>query len=318
MVAPLMEPEVAEMPEDEEQDYRVPIYGQREVMTRVPRGPGYAQDDYGGELTYFTPSSALLPIEDYRTVRMAEGDTVEAPAAGGLGSTSPASVLPEYVKMFQTSPGAITNVPYGYGEGQSPMELIRAQAAANTAAEQPSAAEITPSAPPAAIAPGAMGEADYGFMKAPPASDGRYNYLTNPGRISPFGYPDATMYEMLRNRDGSGFAGGGTVDMQEGGFVMPARETAEFGNGSTMAGQRRLAQMGGVPIRGSGDGVSDSIPARIDGQQRAAVADGETYFPPRAVKRLGGAEKLRAMMDKATQSRKRASRGGENKIRGLA
>ena len=296
----------------------MPIYGQREVMTRVPRGPGYAQDDYGGELTYFTPSSARLPIEDYRTVRMAEGDTVEAPAAGGLGSTSPASVLPEYVKMFQTSPGAITNVPYGYGEGQSPMELIRAQAAANTAAEQPSAAEITPSAPPAAIAPGAMGEADYGFMKAPPASDGRYNYLTNPGRISPFGYPDATMYEMLRNRDGSGFAGGGTVDMQEGGFVMPARETAEFGNGSTMAGQRRLSQMGGVPIRGSGDGVSDSIPARIDGQQRAAVADGETYFPPRAVKRLGGAEKLRAMMDKATQSRKRASRGGENKIRGLA
>jgi hypothetical protein len=107
---------------------------------------------------------------------------------------------------------------------------------------------------------------------------------------------------------------GGVVNMQDGGFVMPARETAEFGNGSTNAGHRALARMGGVPIRGAGDGVSDSIPARIGGDQEARVADGETYFPPQAVKRLGGSDKLYGMLRKAQASRKRAPVGGNNKL----
>lgn len=103
---------------------------------------------------------------------------------------------------------------------------------------------------------------------------------------------------------------GGVVEMQDGGFVMPARETAEFGNGSTGAGHRALAGMGGIPIRGAGDGVSDSIPARIGGDQEARVADGETYFPPQAVRRLGGSKKLYTMMKQAQDSRKRAPVGG--------
>ena len=107
---------------------------------------------------------------------------------------------------------------------------------------------------------------------------------------------------------------GGVVNMQDGGFVMPARETAEFGNGSTDAGHRALMRMGGVPIRGAGDGTSDSIPARIGGGQEARVADGETYFPPQAVKRLGGSDKLYGMLKKAQASRKRAPVGGNSKL----
>ena len=108
---------------------------------------------------------------------------------------------------------------------------------------------------------------------------------------------------------------GGMVNMQDGGFVMPARETAEFGNGSTGAGHRALADMGGIPIRGAGDGTSDSIPARIGGDQEARVADGETYFPPEAVRRLGGSKKLYAMMKQAQDSRKRTPVGGDSKLR---
>jgi hypothetical protein len=108
---------------------------------------------------------------------------------------------------------------------------------------------------------------------------------------------------------------GGVVNMQDGGFVMPARETAEFGNGSTGAGHRALAGMGGIPIRGAGDGTSDSIPARIGGDQEARVADGETYFPPDAVRRLGGSKKLYAMMKQAQDSRKRTPVGGDSKLR---
>ena len=115
------------------------------------------------------------------------------------------------------------------------------------------------------------------------------------------------------------FADGGEVNMQEGGFVMPARETAEFGNGSTQAGHAALARLGGHPISGSGDGVSDSIRARIGGDQEARLANGETYFPPRAVKRLGGTDRLYSMMKRAQTARKRAPVGGDSRLRkGLA
>jgi hypothetical protein len=303
-IAPALTPTGTGFPEEEEEDYTIPQYRLRNVMPRIPEGPAYAREDYQGEYQFFDPAGPQ---------RMAEGDEVPsardetAPAPGGLGSLG--ASLPEYVKMFQTSPGAITGVPYGYGPGQSPTELIRAQIAAMPA---PTAQAVA--APPAAIAPSFGAEADYGFMKNAPSPnpmnfyDDMYGYFSG-------GYP-AGGFDYTRSM--SGYAHGGSVEMESGGFVMPARETAEFGNGSTDAGHRQLAAMGGMPIRGRGDGVSDSIPARIDGSQRARLADGETYFPPRAVERMGGAAKLRTMMNKATQSRRQAARGGDNKLRGLA
>jgi hypothetical protein len=121
-----------------------------------------------------------------------------------------------------------------------------------------------------------------------------------------------------------GYADGGPVHMNAGSFVMPARETAEFGRGSTNAGQRVLAGLGGIPIRGAGDGTSDDIRASIGGQE-ARVADGEVHFPPEAVRRIGGGsekrgtDKLYAMMKRAEQSRKQAARGGSglNVAKGL-
>lgn len=104
--------------------------------------------------------------------------------------------------------------------------------------------------------------------------------------------------------------------MQSGGHVMPAKTVAAFGNFSTDAGQRKLAGMGGIPIRGPGDGVSDEIPAMIDGDQQARVANGEVYFPPRAVQKLGGNEKLYAMMKRAEVAANKAKNG--EKVRGLA
>lgn len=109
------------------------------------------------------------------------------------------------------------------------------------------------------------------------------------------------------NQMQTGYAEGGTVNMDEGGFVIPARAVAEAGNGYTDAGFERFAKMGGIPLRGKGDGVSDDIPARI-GNQEARVAAGEVYMPPEAVRRAGGAKKLYALVDQAHKARKR----GEN------
>jgi hypothetical protein len=94
-----------------------------------------------------------------------------------------------------------------------------------------------------------------------------------------------------------GLAKGG---MASGGFVVPADVVSALGNGSTDAGLRKLnAMIGDIkPIKGKGDGLSDSISTNIDGKQPARVADGEAYIDPKTVKRIGGAKKLYAMMDK--------------------
>jgi hypothetical protein len=68
---------------------------------------------------------------------------------------------------------------------------------------------------------------------------------------------------------------------------------------------------GGRLLRGPGDGVSDSIPATIGGNQKAALADGEFVVPARIVSELGngsteaGARKLYAMMDRVQQARRK-------------
>jgi len=59
-----------------------------------------------------------------------------------------------------------------------------------------------------------------------------------------------------------------------------------------------------MPIEGEGDGLSDDIPATIDGSQPARVADGEVYIPAEVVEMIGqgdpnkGSAKLYVMMDK--------------------
>jgi len=121
------------------------------------------------------------------------------------------------------------------------------------------------------------------------------------------------------------YAEGGEVNMARGSFVADARTVSELGNGSSGAGQELLARMGGRPLRGPGDGVSDSIPARIGSDQPARVARDEVLFSPEAVRRIGkgsekrGAQKLYALMDKAHKARKKAKRGQDTGLRkGLA
>lgn len=102
--------------------------------------------------------------------------------------------------------------------------------------------------------------------------------------------------------------------MRDNAFVVPADVVSALGNGSTDAGisalNRQLSKMaagGATPIRGPGDGLSDSIPTHIDGKRKARVANGEAYIDPETVARLGGGDsnrgskKLYRMMDKIRQ-----------------
>jgi len=118
-----------------------------------------------------------------------------------------------------------------------------------------------------------------------------------------------------------GYAQGGRVNMRNGSFVVDARTVSELGNGSSNAGMEFLSRMGGQPLQGPGDGVSDSIRASIGGRQEARVARDEVLFPPEAVKRLGGGSakkgtaKLYSLMNKAHAARKKAKRGQDTKLR---
>jgi len=104
-------------------------------------------------------------------------------------------------------------------------------------------------------------------------------------------------------------AGGG---LKDGGFVVPADVVSHLGNGSTDAGLAALQKRHGArPIRGAGDGMSDSIKTTINGKQPARVADGEAYIPPEQVKRSGGAKKFYAMMDKVRKERTGTKKQGK-------
>ena len=105
-------------------------------------------------------------------------------------------------------------------------------------------------------------------------------------------------------------AQGGITSLKEGSFVVPADVVSHFGNGSTDAGLEALHNhLGAEPIRGHGDGMSDSIPTDIDGKQPARVANGEALVHPEKVKELGngsadaGAKKLYQMMNRVRKAR---------------
>jgi hypothetical protein len=167
-------------------------------------------------------------------------------------------------------------------------------------------------------------------------ADLRVNPVERPGTITPGvnvsgqGYmPNFRLADLRVNpvevfKDPEEFeetkARGGEVNMKDGSFVVDARTVSEMGNGSSNAGIERLAAMGGHPVRGDGDGVSDSVPARIGGKQKARVARDEVIFSPEAVARVGGGDhskgtkKLYALMNKAHKARKKAGRGQDTKV----
>ena len=103
------------------------------------------------------------------------------------------------------------------------------------------------------------------------------------------------------------FAAGG---LAAGGFVVPADVVAHLGNGSSSSGLALLAEkLNAKPIKGDGDGMSDSIPTHIDGKEKALVANDEAYISPEVVAQIGGgnikkgSEKLYAMMEKIRKAR---------------
>ena len=122
-----------------------------------------------------------------------------------------------------------------------------------------------------------------------------------------------------------GYATGGTI--QSGGIrdlygtpdnqptISPGLSGFGLGRLNNLAGEQAMTQAqtlgyaeGGY-LNGDGDGMSDSIPATIEGKQPARLADGEFVVPADVVSHLGngsskaGSKRLYAMLDKVRHAR---------------
>ena len=222
---------------------------------------------------------------------------------------------PEFVRMAD---GGSTDDKLS-GASREAYEYLMGRSAASpvtTAAVDRAAAIAAPAAPAPAAAPAAPAATTQsrfdpfrsrnfkmtgGYQQPAGATDDAGQMAGITGLLA----PKADERPRYRYEQSSGryvqLAEGG---MAKGGFVIPADVVSALGNGSTDAGLRALAQrLGDVkPIKGPGDGLSDSIPTSIEGKQPARVADGEAYVPPETVKRIGGAKKLYAMMEKVRRA----------------
>jgi hypothetical protein len=104
-------------------------------------------------------------------------------------------------------------------------------------------------------------------------------------------------YMRQNNDDGGGAANGGLMSSYAGGGGL-----SSLGNYSD----------GGQLLKGPGDGVSDSIPATIEGRTPARLANDEFVVPARIVSEIGngstdaGAKRLYQMMDRVQNARKKS------------
>jgi hypothetical protein len=106
----------------------------------------------------------------------------------------------------------------------------------------------------------------------------------------------------------------GQKDMDAQSIAQMLATSGYFANGggiAALAGGGTLGNYsdGGQALRGPGDGVSDSIPATINGKQPAKLADGEFVIPARIVSELGngsteaGTRQLYAMLERIQKQR---------------
>ena len=110
------------------------------------------------------------------------------------------------------------------------------------------------------------------------------------------------------------YAEGGITDLAAGGYdrmvgEMPMYPQAMARGGISDLGSYSDYARGGRMLKGPGDGMSDSIPASIDGKRPARLARDEFVVPTDVVSGLGngssdaGAEQLYAMMDRVRKAR---------------
>lgn len=134
--------------------------------------------------------------------------------------------------------------------------------------------------------------------------------MSNPSPPTQSGMAMQAMNTGNRPQDMNKMRGYNKGGLEDGGFVLRASTVNGVGNGDTESGLQFLKQkLGAMPIRGAGDGMSDSIPTSIEGRRKALVSNGEAYVPRSQVAAIGngdvnrGAKELDAFMKRVDKAR---------------
>jgi len=249
--------------------------------------------------TALTPAPAPSGIENYNTNAAMEYINMrKLPGSSGGSISAIKDVLEK--KYGPQSQSLLDRYEAAYKEHLDYMEEQK-----NASAPPP--ALLTPAPPPPAAAPAAPeGSEGYRFAMQPGGigEEKFYENIANFIRTNPteeaaraamqqYGISDADVYRaklkynllegggFYDQSQPGGFAHGGAVQMEDGGFVMTEK---------AVKGAKKLVD-GGITqllpdarmIRGPGTGTSDEIPAVINGpngQTPARLSNGEAYVPP--------------------------------------
>jgi len=209
--------------------------------------------------------------------------------------------------------------PVSFADGGDTEGVTLEQLSAPTDAVTPSAGGIAALANSAQMDQQGQAPTDVNFNAPPIATDGSIiTQIANNLKVNPNYQPknpiEAAIVKQLK----------GTDSMQEGqqglGSIAPAQPsfpTAATYNPVQAMGPTYFAGLNapgaqmakGGYLDGQGDGMSDSIPATIEGKQPARLADGEFVVPADVVSHIGngsskaGSKRLYAMLDKVRHAR---------------
>jgi hypothetical protein len=132
-------------------------------------------------------------------------------------------------------------------------------------------------------------------------------YVSAPVAKRPTPMGKLNMPTSAKSKDSSS----GDVEAYRGGIMQSGMPKQTSLGGYAAGGNPRL-------LKGPGDGMSDNIPATINGRQPARLADGEFVVPADVVSHLGngstdaGAKQLHGMMDKVRKARTGNPKQGKN------
>ena len=264
----------------------------RDYTFSQERNPLFGQPGQSAFTNQRFTAGAVTPVEDYK---MANGGIIALAEGGGLETQRyerPVRQMAPEVAAYNAKLMERANQQYNVNLPPAPNQV-------------PGSVGYIP--PPAPTAPAASTDDSISGLTFNPVTqqfEGKFKAPGSKGGSSMFdGDMDEDKYAELDAR------------------YMQQQQSNEVSTGKN-GGLMRSYNMGGLSslgsysdggqlLKGPGDGVSDSIPARIGARQPARLADGEFVVPARIVSEIGngstdaGAKQLYAMMDRVQKNRKK-------------
>jgi hypothetical protein len=260
------------------------------------RNPLFGQPGQQAFINQGYKTNSITPVEEYKpTMTAANGGIVALAEGGGLETQRyerPIRPMAPEVAAYNAQLMERANQQYNVNLRPAPNQVPG------------SVGYIAPPAPKAPAASTTESISGLTFNPVTQQFEGEFKAPGDKKKTSLFDTDDAVQQPYYNHSAGDSAGGSGAG---ANGGLMPKDLRYNQGGLSSLGNYSD----GGQLLKGPGDGVSDSIPARIGSRQPARLADGEFVVPARIVSELGngstdaGAKRLYAMMERVQNNRKK-------------